>query len=100
VTTHLVQRLCVLNYFNVVVNKSSHLSMVDYQITKINGFFKRGWRSRGKASSKQASEGGDKGKLIRQTLVLVRQITPKSYLGQTINVSLKTKFLLVNYFTT
>ena len=35
-------RLRVLNYFNVVVNKSSRLSVVDYQITKINGFFRKG----------------------------------------------------------
>jgi hypothetical protein len=37
-------RRCVLNYFYVVVNKSSRLSVVDYQITKINGFLKKGWR--------------------------------------------------------
>jgi hypothetical protein len=35
-------RLCVFNYFYVVVNKSSRLSVVDYQITKIDRFFKRG----------------------------------------------------------
>jgi hypothetical protein len=48
-------RLCVLNYFYVVVNKSSHLSVVDYQITKIDGFFK-GVEEGGEASTRQASE--------------------------------------------
>jgi hypothetical protein len=47
----LVARTCVLVYFSVVENKSSHLSIVDYQITKIYGFLKgRGGGKGGKAS--------------------------------------------------
>jgi hypothetical protein len=49
-------RDCTLNYFYVVVNKFSHLSVVNYRITKINGFQEEGWRNRGKASVMQASE--------------------------------------------
>jgi hypothetical protein len=36
----LIARTCVLIYFNVVENKFSRLGVVDYQITKINGFLK------------------------------------------------------------
>jgi hypothetical protein len=52
----LVARTYALNYFNVVVNKFSHLSMVNYQITEIDGFLQRGGREGGKASTRQASE--------------------------------------------
>jgi hypothetical protein len=40
----LVARTCTLNYFYVVVNKSSRLGVMNYRITKIDGFFKRGVR--------------------------------------------------------
>jgi hypothetical protein len=52
----LVARTCVLIYFNVVENKSSRLGMVDYQITKINGFFKRGREIGARQAQGQASE--------------------------------------------
>jgi hypothetical protein len=42
--------------------------VVDYQITKINGFFKRGVKEWGEASTRQASEVDDKGELNKQTL--------------------------------
>jgi hypothetical protein len=51
-----------------VENKPSRLSVVGYQITKINGFLRKGWRNGGEASARQASENDDKGELIRQTL--------------------------------
>jgi hypothetical protein len=38
----LVARTYALIYFCVVVNKFSRLSVVNYQITEINGFFKWG----------------------------------------------------------
>ena len=63
----LVARTYILDYFSVVVNKSSRLSVVDYQITKIDGFF-RGVREWGEASTRQASEVDDEGELSKQTL--------------------------------
>jgi hypothetical protein len=55
-------------------------------------FSVKGVEDWGKASTRQASERNDKGKLVEQTLMVVRQVTSKSYLGQTMNASLKTKF--------
>jgi hypothetical protein len=52
----LAARTCTLNYFYVVVNELSRLSVVSYRITKIDGFLKEGWRNGGKASAMQASE--------------------------------------------
>ena len=46
----LVARTRVLVYFNVVVNKSSRLGVVDYRITKIDGF-ERGVEESGEASA-------------------------------------------------
>jgi hypothetical protein len=40
----LTAKACVLDYFIVIGNKSSCLSMVDYWITKINRFLRKGWR--------------------------------------------------------
>jgi hypothetical protein len=36
----LTARTCVLSYFSVVTNKFSHLSVVNYLITKIKGFLR------------------------------------------------------------
>jgi hypothetical protein len=39
--------------------------VVNYRITKINGFFKGGVKEWGEASTRQASEIDDEGELIR-----------------------------------
>jgi hypothetical protein len=60
-----LQEIVHLATFYVVANKSSCLSVVNYRITKIYRFLKRGWKERGEASQSKPVKDDERASLRR-----------------------------------